>query len=108
MQSTREEQQACQELAQALLNLLLANERGQDTRAAMRGNAALTQDDVTEPGTGRLLLTVRDAAKMLSVSERTLQSLTQPHGSIPAVRIGRSVRYSPDDLRAWIALQKAQ
>jgi excisionase family DNA binding protein len=49
-----------------------------------------------------LLLTVRQAAKVLSISERTLWGLTKS-GDIPAVRFGgRNVRYDPADLRAWI------
>lgn len=55
-------------------------------------------EQVIEP----LLLTVRQAAKMLSISERTLWGLTKS-GDIPAVRFGgRNVRYDPADLRAWI------
>lgn len=55
-------------------------------------------EQVIEP----LLLTARQAAKILSISERTLWGLTKT-GDIPAVRFGgRNVRYSPDDLRAWI------
>ncbi|MCL5280495.1 MAG: helix-turn-helix domain-containing protein [Planctomycetes bacterium] len=56
-----------------------------------------TTEQTVEP----LLLTVRQAAKTLSISERTLFTLTQD-GDIPAVRFGRSVRYDPVDLRAWI------
>jgi excisionase family DNA binding protein len=49
-----------------------------------------------------MLLTARQAAKVLSISERTLFSLTKS-GSITAVRFGgRNVRYDPADLRAWI------
>jgi len=49
-----------------------------------------------------MLLTPRQAARVLSISERTLWGLTKS-GDIPAVRFGgRNVRYSPDDLRAWI------
>jgi excisionase family DNA binding protein len=49
-----------------------------------------------------LLLTCRQAAKILSISERTLFSLTKSR-EIPAVRFGgRNVRYDPADLRAWI------
>jgi excisionase family DNA binding protein len=55
----------------------------------------------TEQTIEPLLLTVRQAAKVLSISERTLFTLTQD-GQIPAVRFGRSVRYDPVDLRAWI------
>ena len=48
-----------------------------------------------------LLLTPREAAKALSVCERTLFGLTKA-GELPVVRIGRAVRYSLDDLKAWI------
>lgn len=49
-----------------------------------------------------LLLTPRDAAKALSVCERTLYGLTMPRGDIPVIRVGRIVRYSVEDLKAWI------
>jgi len=48
-----------------------------------------------------LLLTPRQAARSLNVCERTLYGLTR-RGQIPAIRIGRAVRYSVDDLKAWI------
>lgn len=53
----------------------------------------------------RKLLTPKEAAALLSISERTLWTLTN-NGEIPAVRIGRSVRYDPADLAAWIEQQK--
>ena len=49
----------------------------------------------------RLLLTPREAAKTLGICERTLYSLTK-RGEIPVIRSGRIVRYSVDDLKAWI------
>jgi excisionase family DNA binding protein len=52
-----------------------------------------------------LLLTMRQAAQMLAIGERTMWELTR-RGAIPCVRIGRSVRYSPLDLQAWIEAQK--
>ena len=51
----------------------------------------------------RLLLTSREAAAMLSVSERTLWGVTHPRGDLPAVMIGRCVRYDPADRKASIA-----
>ncbi len=48
-----------------------------------------------------LLLTPRDAARALSICERTLYGLTKA-GELPVIRIGRAVRYSLDDLKAWI------
>ncbi len=56
--------------------------------------------------TERILLTTREAAKSLAISERTLWTLTQ-RGDLPCVRIGRSVRYSPRQLQAWIERQSA-
>jgi excisionase family DNA binding protein len=54
-----------------------------------------------------LLLTCREAARALRVSERTLWSLTK-RGDVCAVRIGqRGVRYDPRDLQQWIDRQKA-
>ena len=42
------------------------------------------------------------APRLLSVCEKILWGLTAPRGPIPCVRIGRAVRYSVEDLRAWI------
>jgi len=50
----------------------------------------------------KILLTAADAAKALSISARSLWTLTH-RGEIPCVRIGRSVRYSVADLQAWVA-----
>lgn len=47
------------------------------------------------------LLTYRQAAKVLGVTERTVWSLVD-EGTMPAVRFGRSVRIDPTDLRAFI------
>ena len=52
-----------------------------------------------------LLVDVKTTARLLSICEKTLWTLTD-RGDIPCIRIGRSVRYSPDDLRAWIARTK--
>lgn len=51
------------------------------------------------------LLTVREAADVLRVSERTLWTLTHS-GELPSVRVGRSVRYDANDLAAWIESRK--
>jgi len=54
----------------------------------------------------RLLLTPRAAAQALAIGERTLWNLTN-RGELPCVRLGRSVRYDPADLRRFIEAQKA-
>lgn len=56
-------------------------------------------------GNVRLLLTPREAAETLSVCEKSLWSLTAPRGPLKCVRLGRSVRYSLDALREFIAQQ---
>jgi len=61
-----------------------------------------------KPSPVRLLLQTREAAEALSISERTLWSLTAPRGSIPVVKIGRAVRYHVRDLEAFIADRKCQ
>ena len=58
-------------------------------------------EDTTKQPLPRLLVSPREAAKLLSISERTLATYTKSR-LLPVVRIGHSVRYSPDDLREWI------
>jgi hypothetical protein len=54
-----------------------------------------------------LLVDAREAARMLAVSPRKLWAMTfEEAPGLPYVRCGRLVRYSPDDLRQWIAAQR--
>ncbi len=55
----------------------------------------------------RLLLRPSEAAKSLGISERTLWSLTDD-GTIPCIRLGRSVRYDLAVLREWVAKQRLE
>jgi hypothetical protein len=49
------------------------------------------------------LLTPREAAKLLKVSESWLWQNTAPRGAgVPCLKLGRSVRYAPADLAAFI------
>jgi excisionase family DNA binding protein len=54
----------------------------------------------------KLLIDSIEASRRLSISSRTLYRLTKA-GQVPAVRMGRAVRYSPADLAAWVESQKA-
>ena len=47
-----------------------------------------------------ILVTLRQAAQKLSISERTLYSLIQA-GEIPTVKLTRAVRLRVADLEAW-------
>ena len=55
----------------------------------------------------KLLLSAREAAIALSVSEKTLWTNSCPRGTIPVVRFGRSVRYSVEALREFIVQQQS-
>jgi excisionase family DNA binding protein len=48
-----------------------------------------------------LLVPLPQAARILAISERTLFSLTV-NGDVKAVRIGRAVRYSIEELRRYV------
>ena len=53
----------------------------------------------------KLLLSRMEAAKALNISERMLDTLTEPHGPLKPVRIGRRVLFPPSVLQRWIASQ---
>jgi excisionase family DNA binding protein len=53
-----------------------------------------------------LLVDRREAARLLSLSSRTIWTLTNA-GVIPSVRIGRLVRYTLADLREFIDRQRS-
>lgn len=59
----------------------------------------------TPSPTPTLLLRPSDAARALAISPRKLWELTN-RGDVPAVRIGRAVRYAPSDLAEWIEAQR--
>ena len=54
----------------------------------------------------KLLLSPREAACAMSLSARTLWSITSPRGDLPCVKCGRCVRYDPRDLLAWAEKRK--
>ena len=52
-----------------------------------------------------LLLNAKQAAEALAISARKLWGMTAS-GEIPYLKIGKSVRYPVDDLKAWIDEKK--
>lgn len=56
---------------------------------------------VAAPEQNKLLVDPREAARLLSVCEKTLWTITE-RGELPCVRIGRAKRYSIARLNAWI------
>jgi hypothetical protein len=60
-----------------------------------------------EHGPPALLVDSVEAARLLSISLRSLWGLTSPRGDMPCVKLGRSVRYDVRDLVAWIDSHRA-
>lgn len=54
----------------------------------------------------KLLVTARQGAKLLEISERKLWTLSN-RGDIPRIKIDRLVRYAIEDLQDYIDRQRA-
>ena len=59
-----------------------------------------------DPRAEPLLLRPAEAARFLAISPRKLWELTNCR-EVPAIRIGRALRYPTEDLRAWVAARRA-
>ena len=66
---------------------------------------SVTTADHQANGLAPLLLSEREAARLLGISPRTLWQLRKD-GEIPAVRINRCVRYDLTDLTRFIEKNK--
>lgn len=53
----------------------------------------------------KLLLRIEEVAEMLGIGRSKIYELLRS-GELPSVRIGRSVRISVDDLRAWVRTRR--
>lgn len=65
------------------------------------------RDDSTNANNGSLLLSASQAARLLGIGRKTLWNYTAKNGEtvgnkIPAVRIGRVLRYRRVTLERWI------
>lgn len=105
MELSHSEIAAAHDLGEAVLRFLKAwkittgSEQTERWRSDSGQSAALPRPE-------QILLTAREAAKALRISEKTLWSMTVPRGPIPSVRLGRSVRYVVDDLRHAVSQTK--
>jgi len=127
MHATEGELKAAHQLADALVRFIVAVNEGANARRATRPKDEITvrveqpkppPPPYSEPAVDaeqtkamlpdRILVSARDAAKLLSVGQRLLWSMSAPRGPIPVVRLGRSVRYSIDDLTAMAARMRVK
>jgi excisionase family DNA binding protein len=53
-----------------------------------------------------MLMTTRDLARSLRMSERAIFTLRKESG-LPSVRLGKSVRFRPSDVQEWLAARAA-
>jgi hypothetical protein len=60
---------------------------------------------VSMPGA---LFSAREAAKFLSISQRTLWAISAPRGPLPVVKIGTRCLYDPVDLQRYIDARKTK
>jgi len=52
------------------------------------------------------MMTVKELARLLNVSERTVWENSEPRGTIPALYIGKkTVRYCPVAIQEWMRRQ---
>lgn len=64
-------------------------------------------EGAAEPEAGeRLLLTVEEAADYLGVSASSIRKWNSDGSGPTPVRMGATVRYTKDDLRAWVESRK--
>jgi len=53
----------------------------------------------------KITLRPYEAAKLLSISERTLATWTKKEG-LPSIKVGRIVLYSIPEIASWLELRK--
>ena len=51
------------------------------------------------------LLTLRDVARYLQVSEKTVRRWVA-QGRLPCLRLGRALRFEPGDVFRWVSARK--
>jgi len=69
---------------------------------APHGRRRAQTDTLTRP-TLPTYVTARDVADMLRVDERTVLRWAQRDASMPAIRLGRVVRFERETLLRWLA-----
>jgi excisionase family DNA binding protein len=56
-----------------------------------------------EPASEALVVTREQVARLLAISKRTLDRMVTQGAFLPPIKVGKSVRWRIDELKAWIA-----
>lgn len=114
MPNSMSEEDAVRQFASAFLNLVGAIRSTAATQVASELKRLLNETQELNGSLHRtpaerkpILLSAREAAKSLSVSQRTLWNLTAPRGPIPSVKLGTRVCYAVQDLEQAIQQMKS-
>jgi hypothetical protein len=115
MNESLSEEEAVHRFAAATLGLLKTFRTADNSRLvaeirriAKEANESEVASFQNQQAAKPMLLNARQAAKSLSISERTLHSMTAPRGPIPAVKIGTRVCYAVPDLERAIEALKVK
>ena len=71
------------------------------SRSSPRMQKGINKRAVRQP-----LMSVRELAELLQVSVKTVYDWRYRGLGPAAIKVGRHVRYEPDEIERWIALQK--
>ena len=66
---------------------------------SLRGRLMREHDNKQNENTMETLLTIGDVAKLMKLSERHIQNMVRDNSFPQPVRIGRTVRFRPSDIR---------
>jgi len=64
------------------------------------------QEGINKRAVRQPLMSVRELAELLQVSVKTVYDWRYRGLGPAAIKVGRHVRYEPDEIERWIALQK--
>lgn len=107
MNATQKQKAAAYALGEAILNFVAACNSEPEKPSNQTLSPPSTEARIDSArASEKLLVSTREAAALLAISERKLWAITSPRGPIPRIRIGSSVRYAVNDLQEAIDKMK--
>jgi len=69
-------------------------------------SSSTQENGISEHAVRKPLMSVRELAELLQVSVKTVYDWRYRGLGPAAIKVGRHVRYEPDEIERWIALQR--